>query len=146
MRYQVPVALLQETFDFLRGCGGGQRECQVLWTSRWADPHLICSVIHPRHRAHGGGFEIESEWINSFWLDLACREQGIRVQIHTHPCEAFHSTVDDAYPILHHVGFLSLVIPDFARGPVSFDRAYLAEIGADGRWREIAPEDRLEII
>lgn len=146
MRYRVPAALVQETFDFLRKCGGGRRECQVLWLSTWLDPSAICKVIHPRHCAHHSGFELDSHWINEFWLDLARTHQGIRVQIHTHSHEAFHSAIDDDFPIIHSVGFLSLVIPNFACGPVGFERAYLAEIAGDGRWIEVEPESRLEVI
>lgn len=145
MRYRIPAALLAETFAVFRRCGGGRRECQILWTSPWSASDTITHVVHPQHRAHGGGFELGSDWINSFWLDLARTGRGIRVQVHTHPHEAFHSAIDDAYPIIHSVGFLSLVIPDFALGTVGFDRAYVAEIAPDGRWREVTADAHLEI-
>lgn len=145
MRYQVPRALLTQTFEALRECGGGHHECQVLWTSAWVRPEVISAVVHPQHRAHAYGFELNSAWINQFWRDLARAGQGIRVQVHTHPGAAFHSDVDDAYPIIHMVGFLSLVIPDFATGPISFEQAYLTEIMSDGSWREVPAEERLEV-
>jgi hypothetical protein len=146
MRYKVPIALVRATFDVFRQCGAGNHECQVLWTSAWTDPSSICRVVHPRHRAHCGGFELEDDWINTFWLDLARRDEGVRFQVHTHPREAFHSSVDDAYPILHFAGFLSLVIPDFGAGPVGFARAYLAEIAPNGQWVEVAPDSRIDVI
>lgn len=146
MRYRIPAGLLARTFDFFRRCGGGARECQVVWTSAWAKPEDVCDVVHPRHRSHGGGFELESAWINEFWLELARTGKGIRVQVHTHPFEAFHSGIDDAYPIIHSVGFLSLVIPDYGLGPIGFESAYLAEIDAAGQWREVPVHSRLEII
>ena len=146
MRYQIPAALFAQTFRFLRRCGGGQRECQVLWTSPWQAPFKISAVVHPQHRAHGGGFELSSAWISGFWQELARTGCGIRVQIHTHPAEAFHSSVDDRYPIIHSLGFLSLVIPSFGLGAVGFREAYLTEIGPDGRWQEVTPESRLVII
>jgi hypothetical protein len=146
VRYRIPAPLFAETFNRLRGCGGGRSECQVLWTSEWAQPENICDVVHPRHRAHAGGFELASDWMNLFWHELSRLGRGIRVQIHSHPSEAFHSRIDDAYPIIHCVGFLSLVIPDFAQGPVSFERAYLAEIATNGTWREVPIDSRLEIV
>lgn len=146
MRYRIPAALLVKTFDLLRGCGGGRRECQVLWMSSWSEPANICDVVHPQHLAHSGGFQLASDWISRFWLDLARTGRGIRVQVHTHPHEAFHSRIDDDYPIIHSVGFLSLVIPDFAYGPVGFDRAYLAEIDPEGCWCEVKTSSRLEVI
>jgi hypothetical protein len=146
MRYQVPAALLSETFDRFRRCGRGQRECQLLWTSEWTQPAIISRVVHPQHLSRAGGFELDSDWINLLWLELIRTGRGIRVQVHTHPKEAFHSGIDDDYPIIHSSGFLSLVIPDFATGPVGFDRAYLAEIIPDGTWREVSPDSRLAII
>lgn len=103
-------------------------------------------MVHPSHSAHAQGFSLESAWLNTFWIQLANSESGIRVQVHTHPDEAFHSPVDDAFPIIHTPGFLSLVIPNFGLGSVSFDNAYLAEIGIDGRWREMPCKARLEIV
>ena len=60
-----------------------------------------------------------------------------------HPAEAFHSPTDDAFPMIHTVGFLSLVIPNFALGPIGFQDAFLTEIQADGHWREVPIGERL---
>ena len=136
---------LEETFGHFRRCGIGRRECQVLWIGRWTDPLLVTEVIHPRHAAYGDGFELAAEWLHAFWLDLAGRECGVRVQVHTHPRAAFHSPTDDRWPIVHVAGFLSLVIPDFGKGPVGLDGAYLAEIQQDGRWSSVLPHSRLKI-
>lgn len=146
MRYRIPAALFEKTFEHFRQCGRGRRECQVLWTSSWDDPENISDVVHPRHLAHSGGFQLASDWINQFWLELARANRGIRVQIHTHPREAFHSCIDDEFPIIHTAGFLSLVIPNFGLGPVGLDHAYLAEIGERGKWRECIPGNSLEIV
>lgn len=146
MLYRVAALLLAETFNMLRECGAGMRECQVLWISDWARQEIISSVVHPLHSSHAGGFQVASNWINQFWQELSRAERGIRAQIHTHPAQAFHSATDDAFPIIHSVGFLSLVIPHFARGPVGFDGAYLAEIGPTGAWRRVAIDSRLVIV
>jgi hypothetical protein len=145
MAFLVPQRLLELTFDHLRKCGGGQRECQVLWTSSWKAVEEITGVVHPRHRAHVGGFEVQSEWLTSFCLQLAERNEGVRVQVHTHPGEAFHSATDDAYPMVHTPGFLSLVIPRFAKGAACFDDAFLAELGSDGRFRETPIHRHLKV-
>jgi hypothetical protein len=76
-------------------------------------------------------------------LRLRKENLGIRVQVHTHPGPAFHSAVDDTYPIIHTPGFLSLVIPNFALGTVGFDGAFLTEIQPDGRWRQVDISKRL---
>ena len=137
MAFFVPHRMLELTFDHFRKCGRGQRECQILWTSSWNAVEEITGVVHPQHRAHVGGFEIESAWLTSFFLELLERNEGVRVQVHTHPGEAFHSRTDDAYPMIHTPGSLSLVIPRFATGEVGFDDAFLAELDNDGQFREV---------
>ncbi len=146
MMFHVPATVLGLTFDHLRTCGRNQRECQVLWTSSWNTPNEITDVVHPKHWAHAGGFELDSAWLTSFWLHLGQRNHGIRIQVHTHPGEAFHSPTDDAYPIIHSPGFLSLVIPRFAAGKVGLDGAFVAELGEDGHFREVPLHTRLRVI
>lgn len=146
MHYRLPLMLLARTFAYFRECGAGRRECQVLWVSPWSAPETITQVVHGQHRAHVGGFELNDTWLHQFWMKLAHTDSGIRVQVHTHPGEAFHSATDDAYPIVHSAGFLSLVIPNFAQGRVGFDDAHLTEIQRDGRWQEVPITSRLELI
>ena len=142
----VPRLVLEETFRHFRVCGGGRAECQVLWVGPWNDPARVTGAVHPVHRAHGGGFELDDAWLTQLWRRLAANGEGIRAQVHTHPWEAFHSATDDAWPVIHLEGFLSLVIPDFAMGPVYLERSYLAELGPDGEFREADPFTRLAIV
>jgi hypothetical protein len=144
--YTLPRTILEETFEQFRACGCGRRECQSLWLSSWGVPGVLARVVHPEHVSHLGGFVVDETWLNEFWLELGRRNMGVRVQVHTHPSEAFHSSSDDAYPIIHRPGFLSLVIPNFAMGPVGFNDAYLTEIQPDGSWKEVPVASRLVVI
>ena len=105
----------------------------------WRDPACITEVVHPEHGASSVGFSLGNGWINEFWNRLATEKLGIRVQIHTHPGAAYHSSIDDAYPIIHSPGFLSLVIPNFGLGPIGFEAAFLAEINGKGSKKECKP-------
>lgn len=138
MVYRISLEMLEATFEHFRQCGRGRAECQTLWISSWANPEMISRVIHPKHTAHPGGFVVDDAWLNEFWLELGETNCGIRVQVHTHPSEAFHSKSDDEHPVIHKPGFLSLVIPNFALGPIGFKDAYLTEIQPDGGWRQVA--------
>jgi hypothetical protein len=145
MVYRLTQGMLESTFEHFRHCGRGREECQALWVSSWDSPETISRVVHPKHAAHFGGFVLDDDWLNAFWLELGNTNSGIRAQVHTHPREAFHSATDDEFPIIHKSGFLSLVIPNFALGPVGFKDAYLTEIQPDGRWRQVAIESRLVV-
>lgn len=142
----IPRSLLEDTFRHLRKCGQGRAECQVLWIGPWASPESITAVAHPKHLAHTSGFEIDSFWISSFWKELSNAQVGIRCQVHTHPGRAFHSQTDDDWPVVHTAGFLSLVIPDFARGEICLDRVYLAELQKNGEWQEVRQCARIKVI
>lgn len=135
--FRLAPSVLEATFAHFRQCGRGRHECQVLWVSPWATPEAITEAVHPAHRATVGGFQVSGTWLNQFWLGLAHEKKGVRVQVHTHPGEAFHSATDDEFPLVHTTGFLSLVIPNFAMGPVGFDDAFLAQLGADGKWTQV---------
>jgi hypothetical protein len=143
--YHLPRRMIDETFATFRSCGANRRECQLYWLSPWADPLSLTEVAHPRHKSSAYALSIESDWINAFWLDLADRGMGVRIQVHIHPFEAFHSETDDAFPLLSDVGFLSLVIPNFAMGPAGFQDAYLTEIQPDGRWQQVDINSRIRI-
>jgi hypothetical protein len=141
--YRIPRRMIEQTFATFRSCGENQRECQLYWLSAWDNPLVLTEVVHPKHWSSRYGLRIESDWINQFWNDMAERGLGVRIQVHTHPSEAFHSATDDAYPLLFDAGFLSLVIPDFAMGPVGFRNAYLTEIQPDGSWQQVAITERI---
>lgn len=133
---KVTQAILRETYRRLRDCGRGECECVVYWTGP-AGQDAVDGFEHPPHRRSPGGYEVESGWLTEFWKDLASRKRSIKVQIHTHPGEAFHSATDDKWSIVSQPGFLSVVIPDFAAGEPTLKDAWIGRLQADGNWRRI---------
>lgn len=142
---RVSATLLRDTLDCMRQCGAGRCECQTLWVGPWSDPDRVTRLVHPEHSASPVGFQLDSGWLTGFWSELARQGEGVRCQIHTHPGHAYHSATDDAFPLLSLPGFLSLVIPRFAQGPATLENAFLAQIGHDARWREVAIDDHIKL-
>ena len=70
MMYRLNGGVLEDTFRHFRACGCGRRECQVLWLSSWDSAENITRVVHPRHKAHLGGFVLDDQWLSDFWLEL----------------------------------------------------------------------------
>jgi hypothetical protein len=64
----------------------------------------------------------------------------ILAQVHTHPGSAFHSPVDDRYPISNKPGFISIVVPNFGTDPTGVGWAWFVLVGA-GQWRQLADEE-----
>jgi hypothetical protein len=131
-----------ETIAHFRRCGAGRRECVTYWTGPIAQPAVIDRSVHPTHSAGPGSYELDERWLHEFWVDLASAGRCVRVQLHTHGFEAFHSRTDDLWPIVHTPGFLSIVIPNFG---VTFSRReiFACEIGDAGQWQQVALDDRV---
>lgn len=129
--------IVATSFEFLRSCGRGQCECVVYWTGPSTED-VVDRVEHPVHWRSPFGYEVASDWLTDFWNQLARYARSIKVQVHTHPGEAFHSFTDDRWPIVSQPGFLSVVIPDFAAGEPSLETAWIGQLRASGKWQEIA--------
>ncbi|MCR4347871.1 MAG: hypothetical protein NUV55_11810 [Sulfuricaulis sp.] len=115
----------------------------------WTGPAELSNVVnwqdHPNHRRSPREYEIDGTWLTEYWFRLARENRVIRAQIHTHPGQAFHSATDDQFPVVSQPGFISIVIPNFARGAVSLGEAWIGQLGADGHWHELAVESEIEI-
>ncbi|HEX3511219.1 MAG TPA: hypothetical protein VHT27_08990 [Solirubrobacteraceae bacterium] len=142
---RVAHGVLEQTFEHLRRCGEGRRECVVFLTGPLEIPDLIDQAVHPSHRASAGGYELASAGIADISTQLLAARRTVRAQVHTHPGVAYHSPHDDEFALVHTPGFLSLVIPRFALGPVGLDGAFLAERDRDGGWVAVPPDERLEL-
>ncbi len=143
--FVIPRRMVEDTFKVFRSCGANKRECKLYWLSSWTEPSSLVEIAHPKHKSNAYGVSIDSEWISSFWMDMSKRNMGVKIQVHTHPNQAFHSLTDDKFPLLFDVSFLSLVIPDFAMGPINFQNAYLAEIQTDGTWAQVEINKRIQV-
>lgn len=137
----LPDAVVAATFNQFRACGRGRRECVTYWCADLEQPDVLTRVVHPVHAANGGGYEVDDAWVMQFFVALHRNRETVRVQIHTHPRGAGHSWIDDAYALVPAEGFFSLVIPDFAQGPVGLERAHLVEMTASGDWVEREPAE-----
>lgn len=141
---RVTKEVWDQTQTTLRSCGAGRRECVLYWVGPVSESDLVTRAVHPLHKASGGYYEVDGSWLNNFWLHLLKVQEQVRVQVHTHGGEAFHSKRDDSYALIYKPGFLSLVLPGFAMRDDCRDRAYLAELDVQGRWVAPRIEDRLQ--
>jgi hypothetical protein len=138
---RLPRPVLDASFRQFRDCGAGCAECVVYWCASLDQPGLLTRAVHPVHRAGPNGYEVDSAWVTSFFLDLRRTRQTARVQVHTHPRHADHSRTDDQFALVPATGFLSLVIPRFAAGPAGFAGAALVRMQPDGTWGPADPQE-----
>jgi hypothetical protein len=138
---RLAAEIIHETFHNFRECGRGKCECVVYWIGP-SESNLVNGVEHPIHQRSPFGYEINDGWLTDFWKHLAASKQSIKAQVHTHPGEAFHSATDDTWPIVSQGGFFSIVIPDFATGDISLNKAWVGRLQADGRWYRLTSADQ----
>lgn len=134
---RIAADLLQETFVTLRACGRNHAECVVYWIGP-ASENSALTLEHPLHTRSPFGYQVDDQWLLDFSMRLAKTKQSVKVQVHTHPGEAFHSVTDDEWPIVSQAGFLSLVIPEFANNAPSFAGAWVGRLQTDGTWQKIS--------
>lgn len=138
--------VFEDSFEHLRACGAGCRECVVVWAGPAHQPDLVDEVIHPRHTASAVAYDIDPQWVGELWLALADRGKTLRAQVHTHPGPAYHSGRDDTHGLVHTEGFVSIVIPRFAVGPVGIAGAFATTRTATGGWSEINVTDAISVL
>jgi hypothetical protein len=129
--------IVPTTFRTFRKCGRGQCECAVYWTGLAASD-LVDGFEHPVHTRSPFGYEVDGTWLTEFWKRLAASKRSVKVQVHTHPGQAFHSATDNEWPIVSQVGFISIVIPDFAAGEDSLEGAWVGYLQESGKWRRLS--------
>jgi len=136
---------LENTFGQLRICGQREKECVLYWVAPASSPGTVSRIVHPDHTAHLGGYDVDSAWVTRFFLELRERKETAVAQVHTHPRFASHSDTDDRFALVPATGFVSLVIPNFADGPVSLADSHLVVMQADGNWMEMPPSAVINI-
>jgi len=143
---RVPAAVIDATFRTLSGCGQERSECVVYWTGPVAIPRVVDGWDHPTHRRSRWGYQIDDAWLTQYWFRLGRDARAIRAQVHTHPGAAFHSATDDEWPIVSQAGFLSVVIPNFARGPIRWGAMWAGHLTEEGTWRTAPVLSLIEVI
>jgi proteasome lid subunit RPN8/RPN11 len=134
---EIERKFLDETLEQLQVCGAGRTECVAYWVGDRIEPQRPRRLVHPLHRADNGGYQVDSQFVNELFLSLRKTGEFVRAQVHSHPRAAFHSRTDDQFCLTPSAGFVSLVVPNFANGPVDLSTWYLTEMQEDGTWREL---------
>jgi hypothetical protein len=132
----VPPEHVIRTVDVLRSCGRGRRECVVYWVAAvGAEPADVIAVVHPDHTAAIDGYVVDGAWLTNFFFGLADQGRQAVAQVHSHP-GAFleHSWIDDEFVLVPSPGFVSIVVPDLALGPVDVAAWNVQVLRRSGTW------------
>ena len=143
--FLIPMQLIRMTVDSLSPVGAEGREAFVVWggvMSEDGGQFSFHTVYRPQQNsiASEEGLLVLVDAESMFRMNKEFYERGMiaAAQVHTHPTEAFHSNVDDHFPLVTLVGGLSAVIPDFAQGGVDdLDRWAWFRLMKRGQWNRV---------
>jgi hypothetical protein len=137
----VPAEIWQRTLAMLRDYGRERSEGLVFWGGVVNAPGAYVTGLYlPRHAADGAHAMLTAE--QSRWLlrSLRSRDEKLLAQVHSHPGTAYHSPGDNDGATSFHDGFISIVVPQFARGEPDLGRCAVFEF-AGGAFAELAQRE-----
>ena len=135
----VSEEIVAATLEHLQTTGRCGCEEAALWGGHFSADGVgaVTTLYLPDTVVARGLVKIEDPQVLAALIDeVDAREEFLLAQVHSHPGEAFHSDLDDEGAICGDVGFLSLVVPDYARDlPPIADWATFELTG--GGWRDV---------
>lgn len=147
----VPRSRVAEAYSHLRRRGLDGHEGFVLWAGvQQNDRFLVQSTLIPRQSGvrsdEGVCVAVDGSELHRLNVWLYEHAQRLVAQLHTHPTIAYHSTTDNAYPIVTEAGGISIVVPNFALDPWSFAECAVYRLSDRGEWQELSPPDVRRLI
>jgi hypothetical protein len=140
-RFAVRSAVVLDTERALRDAGRRNDERFVLWSGQRDGEFFDVSVAHvPAQTAYqlpeGLLVRVDGPALHELNVWLLDHQHVLCAQVHAHPTEAYHSTTDDAFPIVTEVGGLSIVVADFCVGALLAPSSAFYRLSAN-RWDQL---------
>ena len=115
LKYIVARSLVVESAQRLRSLSENRHEAVILWAGkRCGEKAWVTRIIVPYQQTSRSHFEVPLHERLRIIKELAISREMLLVQLHTHPCEAFHSLIDDRIALPRHAGAISIVVANFA--------------------------------
>lgn len=147
----LPFDCLEVAYTHMRKAGKQRVEGVALFAGKEEGSRFtIAETIIPKQLAMrleaGLLYAVDSDELHAINVWLYENNFSLIAQIHSHPTEAYHSDTDDAFPIVATVGGISIVVPDFAKGPVDLSTCAVYRLSDSGVWVELENEERNNLI
>lgn len=133
----IPSKIIDETLLFLQKNGLEYNESVCLWIGKPKGKNFeIKEVIFPKQVNNTLSYEVSQDETDRISRELYRKGLRLIAQIHSHPYLAFHSHLDDEFPLMTTLGGFSIVIPNygFFSGDISDYEIY--RLTKEG-WKEI---------
>jgi hypothetical protein len=143
----VPGKILAEMRERLAEVGLQGAEAFALWAGARIDTRTfrVSALVIPGQQAYKteSGVCVTVPGDELHRLNMWLFENGLELiaQVHTHPTDAYHSETDNAFPIVATIGAFSLVLPDFASRPFSWNEVAVYRLNTKGEWAELDQQE-----
>jgi proteasome lid subunit RPN8/RPN11 len=150
-RIRVPADILRSVHTHLRDSGASGFEGVGFWAGRTeGETFFVEAAVVPTQWGHrssdGVAVMISGDELHRMNVWLHRNRFTIIAQLHSHPGDAYHSETDDEFSIMTRVGGLSIVVPNFAKDPFSFQTAAFYRLLKNGDWRCLDAEEASDLI
>ncbi len=150
-KIELPLDCIESACQHMRSVGMQRLEGVALFAGHEKeDSFYIEKTIIPKQKAYslesGLLYAIPGDELHRINVMLYENNMSLVAQIHSHPTRAYHSATDDAYPVITTVGGISIVVPNFASGPVSITNWAVYRLSIDNYWTELNLKEKLELI
>ena len=134
--------IFQNTLTGLRKVGERSKEGIAYWSGTLNETNATIKNVmfadeYPEFHNEESFASVSLDMSFKIGEKIHQREGILFAQVHTHPFEAFHSFVDNTYPISHRVGFFSIVIPYFGKNINSLSQCKIFEYEGKAKWYEL---------
>lgn len=148
---RIPLQCINQAYGTMRDAGSRGLEGVALFAGiENGNIFEIMTTIIPKQNALNleGGllYSVDGEELHKIDIWLYNNKQSLIAQIHSHPGEAYHSETDDAYPIIAVAGGISIVVPDFAIGPIEIRQWAAYRLHAYRKWVRLSEEEKAALI
>jgi len=141
-RIRIENSLILQAFELLRSAGERGYEAVALFAGFEAGKSFqVEKIIFPKQYGYnldqGLMYSVDGEELHRINVWLYENKMSLIAQIHSHPGEAYHSEMDDRYPIVDTYGGISIVVPDFASGIISLKDCVIYRLSLNKTWDEL---------
>ena len=147
-KYYIPDSVFNNTVSHLRKVGDSYKEGIAYWSGVLDknEAHITRTIFadnYPEFQNEERFARVSLDAALKIGEEIHKNNEILFAQIHTHPAKAFHSFVDDEYPISHRIGFVSIVIPNFAQNITSLSKCKVFEYLGKARWSELSHQEAI---
>lgn len=147
----IPFECIEVVYTHLRRAGNQRVEGVALFAGKeTGDDFHVENTVVPKQQAmrleSGLLYAVGSDELHRLNVWLYENKKSLIAQIHSHPTEAYHSDTDDAFPIVATVGGFSIVVPDFAMGPIDIDLWAVYRLSSKSIWVELNEKEKRTLI